>query len=565
MINTCKYIPWRIIVGVWMALSIVACLDDNSAINTKTSPSEPEVASCMAKDSSFVRPIADSTQPFREVAASRAYTLLDDIKEHKKQQLQTYLQTLESNALQVQKDSVLLSFFGIKSQYFRLHQTHQPPQKMQDIMHTLKKKVDKHFLTAYGDFFDMLFVNQSGDIIYTIRKESDYHQNLFKGSLATTSLAKQLQQKSQHHFIDFQYYPYSQEPSAFIAIPILPSDTQGSQDTKATTASMNSNDSNSALSAGWIVLQCGLQKINQIFSRHQGVGYSGETILVNQDHYLLTDSRFLANSSAFQQKLAHENIAEKFKLGSGHKVVVDYQNNPAFTSFEVFEMWSSKWLIISKMNIDEAFTRLFCAHAPFYSRYLQAYLQNPVPTMPRNALVDSAIVAIKSSGVPVYMDDFERIDSGGAVYTHGVNTCTGLLVYKPGEFAYVAHLSPHDKMYGGHNTDLLAEMLYRIHTFDALPSQKQALRFLLISPNLLQQGNVFTNIISTLGANGYMLSQISVASNPAAYYANLHYDLAQDSAYISWHYRDDTVGLDYLEKSKYPTVHTFLHSLFDKP
>ena len=99
---------------------------------------------------------------------------------------------------------------------------------------------------------------------------------------------------------------------------------------------------------GWIVMQCSINKINSIFTNNNSLGTTGELVLVNKDHYLLTNSKFRAEPTILRQQLPHENIESKFKEGQGHKLVTDYRGKKVLSSFEVFEFLGSKWLIIAR-------------------------------------------------------------------------------------------------------------------------------------------------------------------------------------------------------------------------
>ncbi|MCP4575955.1 MAG: hypothetical protein GY846_06700 [Deltaproteobacteria bacterium] len=170
-----------------------------------------------------------------------------------------------------------------------------------------------------------LFIDGDGDIFHTIRRQGDYHKNIFEGELAITTLARQLTNHPDETFVDYEYYSVSDEPSAFFVEPVL----------------------KDGCLEGWFVLQCAINKINNMFTQEKGLGATGEVFLVNRHQYMLTESRFSKETSILNRHLSSENIETKFRERSGRKMVTDYRGVRAFTSFEVCHIGASEWLLIA--------------------------------------------------------------------------------------------------------------------------------------------------------------------------------------------------------------------------
>lgn len=433
--------------------------------------------------------------------AKDVYTMLDTAIEGRKKQLVKYLETTQKKASAIKHDKAMFSFFKTMREYFYLSSKVNIPPRIEQKTQKLMQSIKEHYINEYLLFYDILFIDRQGDIFYTIRKQEDYKKNIFSAQLAHTALSKKIKKDPSGSFVDFQFYEISGEPSAFFIEPVM--DNEGVK--------------------GWFVLQFAINKINNIFAVDEQLGATGEVFLVNKDHFMLTDSRFKASSTILKQKLAHKNIESKFQEGKGHKVVIDYLGNRVKSSFEVFSFFGSEWLIIAKINENEVITRYFKENGKCLNATFQKILANEQPSYHQKAPNAEGVIEID-------MDEFKRADSNEVLYTHGVTSCTAILITYPGRFSYLAHISPYDKIYGENKTDILGQMLKRITYLEILRPEKQNLEFVVVSPGKKTIGN----IVNSLVENGYFLSQIKFLHHPKALYANVKNDFQENESLVYW-------------------------------
>ena len=427
---------------------------------------------------------------------------LDHIRAEKKQQLFDYMEKLQKNAFSIKSDQVMIDFFHLKSHYFELKKKAPPPEKVALKINELKEKIREHYLKNYIAFYDILFVNPAGDIFFTLRQESDYLQNLFQGSLKRSSLAKELRENPETSFVDYQFYDVSGEPSAFIVCPIL----------------------KGKASAGWVVFQCAINKINRMFSTETGLGETGEVFLVNKDRYMLTDSRFYSDSSILKKHLSRENIIAKFNEKAGHKSVVDYRGFQTLTSFEVCHVAFSDWLLIAKIDEDEILTDHYRNHRGELSPLLlHQLLSQPVKEALKPATMDDDTIVVD-------MDEWRKGGPDQKLLTHGVSTCTAVILSYPEKFVYMAHISTLDTLYGGHTTDLIGNMIKRITTFDIYKYERRFVNAVIISP----LGTTISRAIDRLVEEGFFLSQIRCMVNGAATYATPLHICKTGETLVGW-------------------------------
>ncbi|MBT4287608.1 MAG: cache domain-containing protein [Deltaproteobacteria bacterium] len=441
------------------------------------------------------------------------YEMLQNALAEQKRQLVFFLSDVQRRAMKIKKDEFTLSFFKTIHAFKSVKNIENFPNKLVRKTDQLKKQYEEHFIVNYLSFYDLLFIDSKGAIFYTIRKQKDYNMNIFEGQLENTALSKKMKTSPSTSFVDFQFYEISGEPSAFFIEPVKDEKEQ----------------------IGWVVLQFSIDKINNMFCLAQEIGKTYEIFLVNRSKYMLTDSRFITESTILKEQLAEENIAAKFNVRKGHKEVTDYRGHKVLSTFEVFNFLGSEWLIISKIDEEELFTNYFKQHPEKLTEILEKALSQERESYHKGKLsIDS--------GIEVDMDEFRRNDDDRFLYTHGVSSCTAFIIKKLSDFTYFAHISPFDKVYGENRTDLMEHMLKKIEYLEVTESEKHKLYFYIVSPS----SAAFEAIIKRLMKHGYFLSQIKIIHYKRAAYANVSSKNNRKEVLVNWKMNKD---LYYLESS----------------
>lgn len=427
------------------------------------------------------------------------YEELDLVRDEKLGQLRQYLDRVQSLARQAAADPVLGEFFRIRTRFHRLQAIQAPPPETVAAVQKLELALREHYLTKYQAFYDILFVSAAGDVVHTIRGESDRGCNLFTAPWSETALVRRLRGTPGAAFVDYEYYDASNEPSAFFVEPV----------------------SVAGESSGWLILQCTTDKLNRIFDRGEYLGETGEVFLVNRERMMLTDSRFQAETSVLKQHLSAQNITAKFSEGRGHKIITDYRDQRALTSFAVCPVMGREWLLIAKIDEDEIVTRAW------NRRELETLLLRSA------ASIQPASVAPPPAfrcTVRVDMDEFHSVKPGAAVLTWGVSTCTAVVIGRPGHFGYLGHLSTYDRSYGGGDIDLVSQILKRIRQFEVYPSELRELRAVIVAPHI----NSARGVIDRLLEAGLFLSQVTFVRDADARRADILHDPASGTTWVHW-------------------------------
>jgi hypothetical protein len=456
----------------------------------------------------------------------QAYRILDQVCERKKEQLTQYLNLVYAKAKSIAADPFMHEFFLAKNDYFHMQKNKTPAPEMTALIENAKNTLQEYYMQKYALFYDILFINHAGDVFYTIRKQNDYHKNVFQGEFNRTKLAKWLKKDTKELFVDYSYYVFSGEPSAFIIVPVMENEKH----------------------LGWFALQCLINKINNMFAAEEELGVTGEVFLVNKEQYMLTDSRFCSGTAILKQHLSAENIAAKFKEKQGRKMVIDYRGYRTLTSFEVFPLQNCQWLLIAKIDEDEVLSDYYKKNKSVLKNSLwqQCLRQKAIFNPPQT---------IAKKRREVNMDEFKQSCAGEVLFTHGVSACTAVIISLPGEFSYMAHISPYDKIYGQTQTDLISHMLKRLFRFDVYEYKKRDLRVTIVAAH----DHSLERLIEKLIGHSFFLSQIKFMHCQKANYANIFHDCKNNQTLVMWkqraaaentlyHYAADTPNLGVLLK-----------------
>jgi len=240
-------------------------------------------------------------------------------------------------------------------------------------------------------YYDLFIIDiETGDIVYSVAKEVDFATNLIDGPYDTSNLAelfRRIQRTPDQgvvHMIDYaRYRPSNSRSQAFVATPIF---VEGK-------------------AIGVLALQISNKEVNHVMAggghwERDGLGKTGETILVGDDELMRSDSRFLIEDPeayARDMRAFHMDeaaIARMLEFGSsiliqpvptlatdealqgrtGTGVIEDYRGEDILASWAPLNLPDFRWAIIGKMDLDEAFA--------------------PMRRLARDTLIQSALIML---------------------------------------------------------------------------------------------------------------------------------------------------------------------------
>ena len=214
-------------------------------------------------------------------------------------------------------------------------------------LHGVVHPVIRSYLEKFGYYDIFLIDKDSGDIVYSVFKELDYTTSLKDGPYSKTNFADAFRQantlaKGEIAFVDFeQYTPSYEAPASFIATPVFDGEER----------------------LGVAIFQMPVDEILAIMSVREGLGETGETLLIGSDYRTRSDS-FLAPEThsldaSFRRPetgLVKSDSVQKALTGaSGVEQSEDYLGNQAVTSYGPVDVLGVRWAMVSKMDAAEAY------------------------------------------------------------------------------------------------------------------------------------------------------------------------------------------------------------------
>ena len=269
----------------------------------------------------------------------------------------TYLQYhyMAANPYEVGKKDELIRAEGDATYYSQVHERYH--EHLSSLLKTF-------------DFYDLFLIDhETGDILYTVYKETDFGTNLKNGPYASSNLAslvKKVMRTKERGDVEFQdfdvYMPSYGAPAAFASVTIY--------------------DGKDIV--GILALQLSADRLNRLMTSNRkwessGMGETGEVYLVGRDQLMRSDSRFLIqhrerylkrlhsigmpedeiqriekNNTSILFQLVHSETVDLALSGkSGVKEVADYRGVQVLCAYAPLRAFGLDWVILSEMDIAE--------------------------------------------------------------------------------------------------------------------------------------------------------------------------------------------------------------------
>jgi len=238
-------------------------------------------------------------------------------------------------------------------------------------VHAKYHEIFSNLSERFGYYDVFLIDHKTGNVVYSVSKETDFGSNLYRGAYLKTNLATVVERVLENRergaiqLVDFQpYRPSYAAPAAFIAGPIY----------------------NGPHTIGILAIQLPVDEINKVLTgnerwKRDGLGDTGETYLVGSDYKMRSISRFLIEDpEQYKQDLksagtpdstielidrfdtsillqAVRTEAAQAAIGGTEdtRVIRDYRNTPVLSSFAPLDIQGVDWAIVAEMDLSEAY------------------------------------------------------------------------------------------------------------------------------------------------------------------------------------------------------------------
>ena len=207
------------------------------------------------------------------------------------------------------------------------------------------------YFTRYNQQYgydDLLLIHPQGEIFYTVAHNADYGTNILTGKYTDSNLSaliRKVLETKQFEIADFALYaPDSNEPSAFIAQPVVNGDRVEVV----------------------VALKLSIDTINSMMLERSGMGKTGETYLIGSDQLPRSDTfrepGKYSVQTAFMTPEAGliDTVATQAALAgeTGADIIQGYMGKHVLSSYTPVRIGDTMWALIAEIDEAEAFSAI---------------------------------------------------------------------------------------------------------------------------------------------------------------------------------------------------------------
>jgi len=193
----------------------------------------------------------------------------------------------------------------------------------------------KMFVARYG-FSNAYLINDTGEIVYQTKPQSDFGANLFADNLKGSALGQVAQSVVKTQSLEIsdvsRYEPSGNVPAVFISVPIF---------------------ENGAM-IGQLAGETSLDYISRQLNRRDGLGSTGKIYLVGQDKLMRSA---LGNGQETLLKQAVDTPIVQAALASdqhtGTAQAIDYRGQTVLVSYDQVRIGKMTWAILAEIDLTE--------------------------------------------------------------------------------------------------------------------------------------------------------------------------------------------------------------------
>ncbi|WP_269580617.1 methyl-accepting chemotaxis protein [Roseibium sp. Sym1] len=215
-----------------------------------------------------------------------------------------------------------------------------PPNERDQLVKAGRKPYDKAHAKHHSslrdyadanDHPDILLINLAGDIIYSVRKRSDFAVNVQSDGWAGTPLAKGYQQLSSNSatellsFDPVRYPGADGQPSGFWMAPVQ----VGSK------------------TIGMVAYQTPVNKLNALLGNYAGLGETGNIFLLNEDGLVINDSgRTPDVSELLAEGMDAPEVMSVMSDGADFQRLANYGGEDVFAAMVPFSALGNRYALV---------------------------------------------------------------------------------------------------------------------------------------------------------------------------------------------------------------------------
>jgi PAS domain S-box-containing protein len=198
---------------------------------------------------------------------------------------------------------------------------------------------------VYG-WEDIILIDTQGNVVFSLKKESDFATNLRTGPWKDSGLARAVIPllhdaiPQQPGFADYSHYaPSKMQSVSFFTMPVF--------------------DDKKQQFLGVVAIRLPIAQMSELMMDKTGLGETGEVIVINKDGWMLTDSRFSKESTILKRQINTRPSETVLAGKTATLIALDYRGIEIIASVKPFTPFPTAlgdkvlWGIIAKIEHSE--------------------------------------------------------------------------------------------------------------------------------------------------------------------------------------------------------------------
>ncbi len=269
-------------------------------------------------------------QTKQELLQGSAATL-EALRNSNKEQVENYFRERSKNLEAMASSGTVIQEL---TEFNRMFKQGIETSSYQETVYAQEKEL-KLFVARYG-FSNAYLINETGDIVYQTKYQSDFGANLFSGSLKDTVLGQVADRVAKTQSLELsdvsRYQPSENKPAVFISAPIY--------------------DKGALI--GQLAVETSLDYISRQLSRREGLGQTGKIYLIGQDKLMRTnldDGQETLLKQVVDTPIANTALASDQPKGTTQ--AIDYRGEEVLVSYDQIKVGKLTWAILAEMDMTE--------------------------------------------------------------------------------------------------------------------------------------------------------------------------------------------------------------------
>ncbi len=222
------------------------------------------------------------------------------------------------------------------------HELLNPNVDVYDNLHAEYHPYFRSLAVAYG-YDDVLLLDENGNFVYSVYKNADFATNAAQGEWSASGLgrayaaAMKKAAEDPATFIDVAKYAATKGmPTAFLSMPVFRDDKR----------------------IGAVVMRLPYGRIGTIVSAREGLGETGEVVLLNAANQLLSDSGHTADDDRLAVSIESPLIEQARAGETVRGVISGYRGMEAEAVLTSVPVYGSTWVLAALVDKNEVFAAL---------------------------------------------------------------------------------------------------------------------------------------------------------------------------------------------------------------